>query len=533
MAQDLTQSLLELKITLKVPNAVEKYATELIKYMNTELEKQKKSKNQGLGKKLIKQIKNIFLGKSENENEKKLDEQSIKDSYKKLKRWYLKYYEDKIFREKASKCIREYEKIYDIENFEDDSGNDYLSLGNNIKLEINLCKTILKKMSKELRESQDVIEVVNKLIDENKKLQKGEKDWEDILNAIKIYRNELEKAKKNFKKEIENKAKKEIEERKKQEAEKKAIEKAQREAEEKEKKEIEEKKRIEAEKKAEESTKIEAQKEAEKKIKEEAKRKAKEEAEKAQKAEEKERKKVEEEAKKKAREEAEKEKAKKEAEKEEARKAKEEVKRKESEEKKRMKTKKEDTREKTQKDDKEKQKDNRQKARKLLKDCYVFDNNMGVSSECVRSKLESLQNSAEAYGKGYGKCVLRESVTVNSIFDKFDKIEEDNGNDKDFEDPSILGMECNGTKYDSKKYKGKQYDHEKGKGTIESAFDIFSSMFGKKVSGPYYILVNSSGNQYEHYKNCLNRTKSEQPTAEIEALKTLKKIYDNGGKYVE
>lgn len=363
MAQDLTQSLLELKITLKVPNAVEKYATELIKYMNTELEKQKKSKNQGLGKKLIKQIKNIFLGKSENENEKKLDEQSIKDSYKKLKRWYLKYYEDKIFREKASKCIREYEKIYGIENSEDNfyKENKDLSLGNSIKLEINLCKTILNdgEMSKEFRESKDVIEIVNKLIDENKKVQKGEKEWEDILNAIKIYRNELEKAKKNFKKEIENKAKKEIEERKKQEAEKKAIEKAQREAEEKEKKEIEEKKRIEAEKKAEESTKIEAQKEAEKKIKEEAKRKAKEEAEKAQKAEEKERKKVEEEAKKKAREEAEKE-----------------------------------------------------KAREELDEYWVFDWNMGIKE--LKNAIKK-EGELKKLAGSYGKYILRTSVQVKEL----------------------------------------------------------------------------------------------------------------------
>ncbi len=202
----MAQDLLKLKIVFKVPNEVEEYATKLIEDINTELEEQKKSKKQGLGKRLIKKIKSIFSGK--------------KDEYKKLKKLYLKYYEDEGFRTKISKCITNYELIYGNKNPEYDSKD--LNLGNNIKIEMNLCKTIFNKMSEEIKESEDVQSIVNALFKINENFP--EKKWEEILEEIKSCQQKLEQAKKEAEeKEAKEKAKKEAEEK---EAEEKAKQKA-------------------------------------------------------------------------------------------------------------------------------------------------------------------------------------------------------------------------------------------------------------------------------------------------------------------
>ena len=210
----MAEDLLKLKLIFKVPTKTDERADELINDINNEL---KKSKKQGLGKKVIKKIKNIFFGKAEEKNLEYHNDESdnLEDDYKKLKRWYLKYYEDEGFRTKISKCIKDYELIYGNKNPE--YGSKDLNLENNIKIEMNLCKTVFNKMSEEIKKSKAVQSIVNELFKINENFPK--KEWEEILEEIELCHQKLKKAKQEAEeKEAEEKARKESEEKAKKEA---------------------------------------------------------------------------------------------------------------------------------------------------------------------------------------------------------------------------------------------------------------------------------------------------------------------------
>lgn len=131
----------------------------------------------------------------------------------------------------------------------------------------------------------------------------------------------------------------------------------------------------------------------------------------------------------------------------------------------------------------------REKFEERFPELYVFDNNMGTSGK--KFDIKDLESIKKAAGD-YGKYVLKEPIKVSDVV-----------NGKTVEE---------------------QYDHAKGD-------SIFS------VKGPYYILVDSSGKQYEKYKHgtydCLNRTKDFKPAAEEEATEVLKNLWRNRGVYVD
>lgn len=113
---------------------------------------------------------------------------------------------------------------------------------------------------------------------------------------------------------------------------------------------------------------------------------------------------------------------------------------------------------------------------------FVFDSNMGIESKNVKESVEFLKKKSSFVITGPTK--VRDILKKGEI--------------------------------------SPQFDHTKG-----DKMAVFV--------GPYYILLNSLGKNYEKYKfgnyNCLNQKASSQPDAEKEAMETLKNLWRNRGEY--